>query len=153
MASRPLATRLPRQASTAVRYRPGDQGQPLRQLSRSRQGPSCRSPPAVCCCAACPPRPAAGPLRVDRRVDCRGALVVAGQKIHVGARHAGQTLTVEAADTTFRIYEQDNLIAEVARTATKPITRFKVRKPEEPRRAAREPRGRQGALASGRTWG
>jgi hypothetical protein len=31
-----------------------------------------------------PPRPAAEPQRVERRVSCRGALTVAGQRIHVG---------------------------------------------------------------------
>jgi hypothetical protein len=81
-----------------------------------------------------PPQPAADPLRVQRRVNCRGALVVAGQRIHVGIRHAGATLTVEEADTTFRIHDGDQLITEVPRTATKPIARFKVRKPEPPRR-------------------
>jgi hypothetical protein len=80
------------------------------------------------------PAPPADPLRVDRRVSSRGALVIAGQKIHVGIRHAGATLAVEAADTTFRIYDQDQLVTEVARTTTKPIARHKVRKPEPPRR-------------------
>jgi hypothetical protein len=50
-----------------------------------------------------PPVPATEPLRVDRRVSCRGALVVAGQRIHVGIVHAGHTLSVEAADTTWRV--------------------------------------------------
>jgi hypothetical protein len=85
------------------------------------------------------PAPQADPLRVDRRVSSRGALVIAGQKIHVGTRHAGVTLTVEAADTTFRIYHGDQLVTEVTRTTTKPITRFKARKPEPPRHAARQP--------------
>jgi hypothetical protein len=85
-----------------------------------------------------PPAPAAEPLRVQRRVSCRGALVVAGQRIHVGIVHAGRTLTVEAADATWRIYDDDDsssssLVAEVARTTTKPVARFKVHKPEPPR--------------------
>jgi hypothetical protein len=80
-----------------------------------------------------PPAPAAEPLRVQRRVSCRGALVIAGQRIHVGIVHAGQTLTVEAADTTWRIYNDNGLVAEVARTTTKPVARFKVHKPEPPR--------------------
>jgi hypothetical protein len=58
---------------------------------------------------------------VHRRVSCRGALVVAKQRIHVGIVHAGRTLTVEAADTTWRTYDDDDgLIAEVARTTTNP---------------------------------
>src|SRR6266545_1843198 len=81
-----------------------------------------------------PPVPAAEPLRVDRRVSCRGALVVAGQRIHVGIVHAGRTLTVEAADSTWRVYDGDHLVAEVACTTTKPNARFKVHKPEPPRR-------------------
>jgi hypothetical protein len=44
-----------------------------------------------------------------------------------------------AADTTFRVYNGDHLLMEVARTTTKPITRFKVRKPEPPRRSLPTP--------------
>lgn len=84
-----------------------------------------------------PPTPTAQPQRVDRRVSSRGSLVIAGQKIHVGITHAGRTATVEAADTTFRVYDGEQLLTEVARTTTKPIARFKARKPEAPRRAPR----------------
>jgi len=71
---------------------------------------------------------------VQRRVSCRGALVIARQRIHVCIVHARQTLTVESADSTWRIYHHDgSLVAEVARTTTKPITRFKVHKPEPTR--------------------
>src|ERR687883_670098 len=52
-----------------------------------------------------------------------------GQRIHVGIVHAGRTLTVEAADSTWRIHDDNGVVAEVARTATKPVTRFKVHKP------------------------
>jgi hypothetical protein len=49
--------------------------------------------------------------------------------------HAGRTVTVDAADHTIRVYEYDgNLLLEVPRTTTKSIARFKVRKPEPPRR-------------------
>jgi len=44
-----------------------------------------------------------------------------------------EPLTVESADHTFRIYDGDQLLAETGRTTTKPIARFKVRKPEPPR--------------------
>jgi hypothetical protein len=83
-----------------------------------------------------PPTPSAEPLRVQRRVSYRGALVVAKQRIHVGIVHAGRTLSVEAADATWRIYDDDDgiLVAEVARTTAKPVARFKVHKPEPPRR-------------------
>jgi hypothetical protein len=80
-----------------------------------------------------PPQPATEPVRVQRRADSRGAFVIAGQKIHIGARHAGQTLDVEEADATFRVYDADQMLAEAPRTTTKPIARFKVRKPEPPR--------------------
>ncbi|WP_231934891.1 integrase core domain-containing protein [Micromonospora viridifaciens] len=79
-----------------------------------------------------PPTPTPEPQRVERRVSSRGVLVIAGQKIHVGIGHAGRTLTVEDADTTFRIHDGDQLLTEVPRTTTKPIARFKVRKPEPP---------------------
>jgi hypothetical protein len=69
---------------------------------------------------------------VQRRVSCRGALVVAKQRIHVGIVHAGRTLTVEAADSTWRVYDEDGLVAEVARTTTNPVARFKVHKPNHP---------------------
>ncbi|MGW3604133.1 hypothetical protein [Micromonospora sp. NPDC005161] len=81
-----------------------------------------------------PPTPAPEPVRVERRVSCRGSLVIAGQRIHVGIAHAGATLTVEAADTTFRVHDGDQLLTEVPRTTTKPIARFKARKPEPARR-------------------
>ncbi|MCK1846078.1 hypothetical protein MTQ08_22405, partial [Micromonospora sp. R42004] len=71
-------------------------------------------------------------------------LVIAGQRIHVGIHHAGTTLTVEASDTTFRVHNGDQLVAEVTRTTVKPIARFKVRKPE-PSRAARTPQHRDEA--------
>jgi len=86
-----------------------------------------------------PPRPSTEPVRVQRRVSCRGALVVAGQRIHVGMVHAGRTVTVEAADHTFRVYDGDEQLTEVARTTLKPIGRFKVRKPEPRRHPDRTP--------------
>ena len=82
------------------------------------------------------PQPGPEPVRVDRRVSSRGAIVVAGQRIHVGIAHAGRTLTVEAADNTWRVHDGDGLVAEVGRTTTKPIARYKVRKPEPSGRAS-----------------
>ncbi|MFG1755237.1 IS481 family transposase [Streptosporangium sandarakinum] len=76
------------------------------------------------------PRPATEPIRVQRRVSSRGWIAIAGQRIGVGIVHAGATVTVEAADATFRITHAGQVIAEVARTTTKPIARFKVRKPQ-----------------------
>ncbi len=51
-------------------------------------------------------------------VSCRGSLVVAGQRIHVGIHQAGRTITVEDADTTWRIYHGADHLLEVARTNT-----------------------------------
>jgi transposase InsO family protein len=82
------------------------------------------------------PAPATGPLRVDRRVSCRGSICIARQKIQVGIGHAGRTVTIEEADTTFRVYDGDQLLTEVIRSTTKPIARFKARKPEPPRRTS-----------------
>ncbi|MFC4009406.1 hypothetical protein ACFOY2_19395 [Nonomuraea purpurea] len=72
-------------------------------------------------------QPAIEPVLVQRRVSSRGQLSIADQRIRVG--HAGATVTIEDTDGTFRITHADQLIAEVARTTTKPIARFKVRKP------------------------
>lgn len=83
-----------------------------------------------------PPQPAPELERVQRRVSCQGAITVAHQRIHVGMTHAGATFDVEAADTTIRIYDGDQLITEVPRTTTKPLARFKVRKPEGRRQQA-----------------
>jgi hypothetical protein len=59
--------------------------------------------------------------------------VVAGQRIQVGAGHAGLTVTVTAVGDRFQIYDQDHLLTEVPRRTTMPIARFKARKPEPPR--------------------
>ena len=44
---------------------------------------------------------------------------------------------MEAAGSTWRIYDANGLVAEVARSTTKPIARFKVHKPEPPRQPNR----------------
>jgi hypothetical protein len=55
----------------------------------------------------------------------------------MSACSTGRAVTVETADTTWRIYHGDELLTEVARTTTGTISRFKVRKPEPPRHNAR----------------
>jgi hypothetical protein len=74
------------------------------------------------------------PLTVERRVSNRGAIAVARQRIQVGMAYAGRTVAVESTDSTWRIRDGDILILEAAGTTTKSIARFKVRKPERPRR-------------------
>lgn len=76
------------------------------------------------------PAPTTTGLRVERRVSCRGSICIARQKVQVGIGHAGRTVTVEEADTTFRVYDGDQLLTEVLRTSTSQIARFKARKPE-----------------------
>jgi hypothetical protein len=83
-----------------------------------------------------PPHVPETPTALQRRVSCRGAIMVAGQRIHVGFGHAGVTLTVTAEGGSFQIYDEDRLLAAVPRRTTKPIARFKARKPE-PRRNTR----------------
>ncbi|MGP4104848.1 hypothetical protein [Nonomuraea sp. KM90] len=78
------------------------------------------------------PQPAAEPVPVQRRVSSRGQLSIAGQRIRVGIGHAGATVTIEDTDGAFRLTHAGQIIAEVARTTTKPIARFKVRKPQLP---------------------
>jgi hypothetical protein len=48
--------------------------------------------------------------------------------------HAGRTVTVEAGNSTWRIYQGDELLTEVARITSKNVARFKARKPEPARR-------------------
>jgi hypothetical protein len=73
------------------------------------------------------------PTAVQRRVSCRGAIMVAGQRIHVGFGHAGLIVTVTAVGNSFQIHDEDRLLTEVPQRTTKPIARFKARKPEPPR--------------------
>ena len=74
-----------------------------------------------------PPKLPQGPLRVQRRVSCRGGIQVCRQRVHVGLPHAGKTVTVEVDDTTFRILDQhETMLAVVPRTNTEEVTRFKA---------------------------
>jgi transposase InsO family protein len=80
------------------------------------------------------PQPATEPLRVQRRVSCRGAIMIAKQRIHVGIQHAGQTVTVEVDDTTFRVLHGQQTLLTIGRTTRKEVARFKARKPQKPRK-------------------
>jgi transposase InsO family protein len=73
------------------------------------------------------------PGAIQRRVSCRGVIMVAGQRITVGIGHAGLTVTVSAVGDSFQVYDEDRLLTKVTRTTSKPIARFKARKPELPR--------------------
>jgi transposase InsO family protein len=74
-----------------------------------------------------PPALPNAPVRVHRRVSCRGAIQVCRQRVHVGHQHAGLTVTVEVDDTTFRILDQhETMLAVVPRTNTEEVSRFKA---------------------------
>jgi hypothetical protein len=62
-----------------------------------------------------PPSPG-GPITVQRRVSCRGALMVARQKIHAGMIHAGKTATVTCENNHFRVVIDGETAAVVPRT-------------------------------------
>jgi hypothetical protein len=49
-------------------------------------------------------------------VSCRGSINIVRQRIQVGIGYAGRTVTVEEADTRFRVYDGDQLLTEVLRT-------------------------------------
>ncbi|GAA0560431.1 hypothetical protein GCM10010172_49430 [Paractinoplanes ferrugineus] len=87
-----------------------------------------------------PPAATTEALRVDRRVSSLGSIAIAGQKIQVGIGHAGHTVTVEEADTSFRVLDGDQVLIQVPRTTTKTIARFKARKPEPAGRHLGQPR-------------
>ena len=76
------------------------------------------------------------PPPVQRRVSCRGVIMVAGQRITVGIGRAGETVTVVADGDRLRVHNGEQLLVDVARTTVKPIARFKARKPEPVRRSA-----------------
>lgn len=79
------------------------------------------------------PQPAAELLRVERRVDCRGSIMLA-KKIHLGIQHASLIITVEVDDDTFTISHGGQVMRTVGRTSRKEVARFKARKPEGPRK-------------------
>ena len=72
-----------------------------------------------------PPQPG-GPITVQRRVSCRGALMVARQKIHAGMIHAGKTATVICENTHFRVVIDGETAAVVPRTTTSEVHRYKA---------------------------
>jgi transposase InsO family protein len=72
------------------------------------------------------PPPPGGPITVQRRVSCRGALMVARQKIHAGMIHAGKTATVICENNHFRVVIDGETAAVVPRTTTSEIHRYKA---------------------------
>jgi transposase InsO family protein len=72
-----------------------------------------------------PPLPG-GPITVQRRVSCRGSLMVARQKIHAGMIHAGRTATVICENNHFRVVIDGETAAVVPRTTTSEVHRYKA---------------------------
>jgi hypothetical protein len=113
-----------------------DQNRILLRTLTNPLGPDERRHLRDCRPAGPPPHIPDNPTGVQRRVSCRGAIMVAGQRIQAGFGHAGLTVTVAARGDTFQVYDENLLLTEVPRVTTKPIARFKARKPE-PRRNIR----------------
>jgi hypothetical protein len=72
------------------------------------------------------PLPAIGPVVVQRRVSQRGSIMVATQRIHVGMMHAHKIVTVSAADHSFHVSIDGEVVAVVARTTSREIHRYKA---------------------------
>ncbi|HEV8528985.1 MAG TPA: hypothetical protein VGS60_15780 [Actinomycetes bacterium] len=70
-----------------------------------------------------PPHVPETPAAIQRRVSCRGVIMVAGQRISVGIGNAGLTVTVTTVGDSFQIYDEDKLLTEAPRRTTKPIAR------------------------------
>jgi hypothetical protein len=66
-------------------------------------------------------------LTIQRRVSSRRGIQVARQRIQVGLSHAGQTVTIQLAETTIRVFDQHGeVITTVPRNGTGEISRFKA---------------------------
>ncbi|HEY2638470.1 MAG TPA: integrase core domain-containing protein [Streptosporangiaceae bacterium] len=72
-----------------------------------------------------PPQPG-GPITVQRRVSCRGSLMVARQKIHAGMIHAGKTATVICENNRFQVIIDGETAVVVPRTAISEVHRCKA---------------------------
>ena len=87
-----------------------------------------------------PPSPG-GPITVQRRVSCRGALMVARQKIHAGMIHAGKIATVTCENNHFRVVIDGETAAVVPRTTTSEIHRYKANATDKRYQAQPTPQG------------
>jgi hypothetical protein len=69
-----------------------------------------------------PPQPG-GPITVQRRVSCRGALMVAR---HAGMIHAGKTATVICENNHFQVIIDGETAAVAPHTTTSEIHRYEA---------------------------
>jgi len=60
-----------------------------------------------------PPTPADSPIRVQRRVSCRGGIQAIGQRVQVGFPHRDTIVTIEVDDTVLRVLDQHDHIIKV----------------------------------------
>ncbi len=88
------------------------------------------------------PPPPGGPITVQRRVSCRGAFMIARQKIHAGMIHAGKTATVICENNHFRVVIDGETAAVVPRTTTSEIHRYKANATDKRYQARPTPQGR-----------
>jgi hypothetical protein len=65
-------------------------------------------------------------VTVQRRVSSRGGIQVARQRIHVGMTHAGKIVTVIPENNAFRLVIDGETVAEVPRTTSYEIDRYKA---------------------------
>jgi transposase InsO family protein len=86
-----------------------------------------------------PPPP--GPITVQRRVSCRGAIMIARQRIQAGLPHAGKTATVTCQTDTFRVVIDGETVAVVPRATTREVRRYKARATHRRPPAARNQEG------------
>ena len=66
------------------------------------------------------------PLQARRRVPADGVIMVARQRLRVGAAHAGKIVTIVAEQTHFRVLDGEQEISLHPRTTSRSITRFKA---------------------------
>jgi transposase InsO family protein len=78
-----------------------------------------------------PPRPSLEPVRVQRRADHSGVIMVVGQKVALGRLHARTTVTIYVAETTLTIETGDGDIRTVARTTTQTVRNIRPMRPRK----------------------
>ncbi|RBM21192.1 IS481 family transposase [Streptomyces sp. PT12] len=73
------------------------------------------------------PPPAAGAVRVERKVPADGVIMVARQRLRVGRTYAGELVTVHVEDTYFRITLNGADLSLHPRKDQHPVTRFRAK--------------------------
>jgi transposase InsO family protein len=76
-----------------------------------------------------PPRPSTEPIRVQRRADTSGTVMVCGQKVALGRAHKHRTVTIAVSETTLAIDLGDGDTRIVRRTTTRPVRSIKEHRP------------------------